>query len=52
MRLLLIVMLDQLALRYLGEEGHKDWQKEVEELLRRLRSGDSESPSATNGAHA
>ncbi len=48
----LIVMLDQLALRHLGEEGHKDWQKEVEELLRRLRSRDSESPSATNGAHA
>jgi len=48
----LIVMLDQFALRHLGEEGHKDWQKQVEELLRRLRSGDSESPSATNGAHA
>lgn len=48
----LIVMLDQLALRQLGDEGHKDWQKEVEGLLRRLRSEHSEPPSATNGAHA
>jgi hypothetical protein len=48
----LIVMVDQLALRQLGDEGHKDWQKQVEELLRRLRSEQSESPSATNGAHA
>ena len=48
----LIVMVDQLALRQLGDEGHKDWQKQVEELLRRLRSEHSESPSATNGAHA
>ena len=47
----LIVMLDQLALRHLGEEAHKDWQKEVEELLRRVRSEPSESPSVTNGAH-
>jgi len=47
----LIVMLDQLALRQLGDEGHQDWQKEVEELLRRLRSQPSESPSATSGAY-
>jgi hypothetical protein len=48
----LIVMLDQLALRELGQERHQEWQREVEELLRRLRAEPSESRSATNGAHA
>ena len=42
----LIVMVDQLAARTLGEAHHQDWQQQVESLVRELR-GDAES--ASNG---
>jgi hypothetical protein len=45
----LIVMVDQLASRTLGEAHHGDWQQQVEALVRELR-GDAEP--APNGAHA
>jgi hypothetical protein len=45
----LIVMVDQLAARTLGEAHHGDWQHQVEALVRELR-GDAEP--APNGAHA
>jgi hypothetical protein len=45
----LIVMVDQLAARTLGEAHHGDWQHQVEELVRELR-GDAEA--APNGARA
>jgi hypothetical protein len=45
----LIVMVDQLAARTLGEAHHGDWQQQVEALVRELR-GDAEP--ARNGAHA
>src|SRR5216684_1444128 len=45
----LIVMVDQLAARTLGEAHHGDWQHQVEALVRELR-GDTER--APNGAHA
>ena len=45
----LIVMVDQLAARTLGEAHHDDWQRQVEALVRELR-GDTEP--APNGAHA
>lgn len=48
----LIVMLDQFALRRLGEEHHQHWQHEVEDLLRRLRTEPSEPASAVNGSQA
>jgi hypothetical protein len=44
----LIVMVDQLAARTLGEAHHGDWQRQVEMLVRELR-GDAEP--APNGAH-
>jgi hypothetical protein len=45
----LIVMVDQLAARTLGEAHHSDWQHEVEALVGELR-GDAEP--AANGARA
>ena len=45
----LIVMVDQMAARTLGEAHHGDWQHQVEALVRELR-GDAEP--APNGAHA
>src|SRR5579875_560797 len=44
----LIVMVDQLAARTLGEARHQDWQQQVEALVREL-SGAGEP--AANGAH-
>jgi hypothetical protein len=44
----LIVMVDQLAARTLGEVHHQDWQHQVEALVHELR-GDAQS--APNGAH-
>jgi hypothetical protein len=38
----LIVMVDQLAARTLGESHHQDWQQQVESLVRELR-GDAEA---------
>ena len=38
----LIVMVDQLAARTLGEAHHEDWQHQVEALVRELR-GDAEA---------
>ena len=45
----LIVMVDQLAARALGEAAHQDWQRQVEGLVRELRG---EAPPAANGASA
>lgn len=45
----LIVMVDQLAARTLGEAPHQDWQRQVEALVRELRA---DAEPAPNGAHA
>ena len=45
----LIVMVDQLAARTLGEAHHHDWQQQVEILVRELRG---EAKPAPNGAPA
>jgi hypothetical protein len=45
----LIVMVDQLAARTLGEAHHHDWQQQVEILVRELRG---EAEATPNGAHA
>ncbi len=45
----LIVMVDQLAARTLGEAHHQDWQQQVETLVRELRG---EAEPGVNGAHA
>jgi hypothetical protein len=45
----LIVMVDQLAARTLGEAHHGDWQHQVEALVRELRS---DAEPAPNGALA
>jgi hypothetical protein len=44
----LIVMVDQLAARTLGEARHQDWQQQVEALVRELRGA---GEPAVNGAH-
>ncbi len=44
----LIVMVDQLAARTLGEARHQDWQQQVEALVRELRGA---GEPAANGAH-
>ena len=45
----LIVMVDQLAARTLGEAHHQDWQQQVESLVRELRA---EAEPGVNGATA
>ena len=45
----LIVMVDQLAARTLGEAHHEDWQHQVEALVRELRG---EAELVKNGARA
>ena len=45
----LIVMVDQLAARTLGEGQHQDWQQQVEALVRELRG---QAEPGTNGARA
>jgi hypothetical protein len=45
----LIVMVDQLAARTLGEAHHQDWQQQVETLVRELRAN---AEPSVNGAHA
>ncbi len=45
----LIVMVDQLAARTLGEAHHQDWQRQVETLVRELRA---DAEPARNGAPA
>ncbi len=45
----LIVMVDQLAARTLGQAHHREWQQQVEALVRELRG---EVEPAANGARA
>lgn len=47
----LIVMVDQLAARTLGEAHHQDWQQQVESLVRDLRGDVEATPNGAPEVH-